>query len=95
MVTGVLAVPSGMEPHMLATSLFFGVTTLGVLTVGVRESIDGKTLGYLWVILIFIAFALGYLTSQWFTGAAIPEMVGAVAFSVFSLVYFGRITERL
>ncbi len=87
--------PGGTEPHMLVTSLFFGITTLGILIIGIRESIDRKQLGYLWILLIFIGITLTYLTSKWFTGAAIPEMVGAVAFSIFSLVYFGKITTHL
>lgn len=85
----------GMPHHGLVTSLFFGFSALGILTVGIGESINGKTLGYLWIILIIFGVILTHLTTEWFSGAAIPEMVGAVGFSIFSLAYFGRITGRI
>lgn len=87
--------PIGWGQHTLVSLLFFGLSGIGILTVGIGESIDGEKLGYLWIILFVIALILAYLTSVWFEGIAIPEMVGAIVFGIFSLVYFGRISGHL
>ncbi len=93
---GLVGVFHGGHPqHQLATNLFFGLSTMGTFIVGIGESIEREPLGYLWIVLVVIGAVLAYLTTQWFSGAAIPEMVGAVAYSIFSVVYFARIKKYI
>lgn len=83
----------GMAGHQLATNLFYSFCFLGLLVIGIGEAIEGHRLGYVWIILFVVALVLTYLTMQWFEGAAIPEMVGAVYYALFSVTYFVKLSD--
>ncbi|KXA97652.1 hypothetical protein AKJ38_00670 [candidate division MSBL1 archaeon SCGC-AAA259I14] len=79
--------PSGTSPHVMVSLSFFGFCALGILLVGVGESLEKSRLGYLSLALVTVGTPLAYLSAVRFTGAAIPEMVGVICFSVFSISY--------
>ncbi|MDZ7731196.1 MAG: DUF998 domain-containing protein [Natrialbaceae archaeon] len=89
------AFPGGVQYHMRATNLFFGLCTIGVLIVGIGESLERDVLGYALLVVVAMTGIFAYLTTQWFSGAAIPELVGAIAYTIFSLLYVARLTGRL
>ncbi|MDZ7731145.1 MAG: DUF998 domain-containing protein [Natrialbaceae archaeon] len=83
----------GMDYHNLVTMLFYTLSFLGVLVIGIGEVLDGDRLGYAWIIGVIVGLILTYLASQTFDGAAIPEMVGAVLYAIFSVTYFVRLED--
>ena len=84
---------SGTEPHVTVSWLFFGITAIGIFIIGVGETIKKKKEGIAVLIIIFVGFILAYWTAQTYSGAAMPEMVGAIGFSIFTLIYSYRILE--
>jgi hypothetical membrane protein len=88
------AFPSGVDHHRAVTAAFFSLSTLGILIVGIGESIDGDRLGYVWIALVIVGLVFAELTSRWFSGPAIPEMVGALVYSAFSVGYFLRLRRH-
>ncbi len=47
------------------------------------------------VVVVVIAVGLAIKTIDWFQGAAIPELVGAIAYSIFSAGYAARMTDLI
>jgi len=89
------AFPAGMPHHMTATSLFFLLCTLGMLIVGIGESIRRNRLGMAMVVVVVLGVIAAMKTGQWFQGAAIPELVGAIAYSIFTAGYAARMSDLL
>ncbi|PSP27598.1 hypothetical protein BRC65_04935 [Halobacteriales archaeon QH_2_65_14] len=88
------AFPLGVDYHSLVTFAFFTLCTLGVFVVGLGESLRGEPLGYGWLALVVAGVGLVILTLRWFDGAAIPELVGTVAYAIFAVGYAGHIRGR-
>lgn len=82
---------SGTSPHVMVSWGFFSITALGISTVGLGELFEDRNMGILWLALVFFGSLVAYWASNNYSGAAIPEMVGAAGFAIFSLVNSRRI----
>ncbi|KXA95631.1 hypothetical protein AKJ65_01450 [candidate division MSBL1 archaeon SCGC-AAA259E19] len=82
---------SGTDPHVTVSLLFFAVTTVGVLVVGIGETEQGEKLGFIILIIILLGAVSAFLASRACSGAAIPEIIGAVVFGIFALIYSYKI----
>ena len=90
--------PGGTGPHNTVSMLFFLLSTIGILLLGIDQLLDRKTRP--WGVLLISLIALG-LTSVLLVGtiehlgAAIPETIAAFAFSEFSIVFGLRLLGLL
>lgn len=81
---------SGTDPHVLVSQMFFGFTALGIFVTGTGEYIGGNDLGYVTLSIVLLGLVLAVWTSVKYSGAAIPELVGAISFSIFTLMHAGE-----
>ncbi len=90
--------PGGTGPHNMVSMLFFLLTTIGILMVGVDQLLKGETV--VWGIFLVSLVALGLVSVSLVgtikhLGAAVPETIGAFAFSEFTIVFGLRLLRLL
>lgn len=82
--------PLGTPPHSIVSIGFFSLSTLGMIIIGIDQVISSD---WIWGSLILSLVILGLSTVFLITripyelGAAIPETIGAIVYSEFSLIY--------
>lgn len=77
--------PEGTSPHYPASLGFFLLSSLGMLIKGIddlREKGKSRKFGFFSILLFLIGWILATIALKSFEGVAIPELIGAVAFSV-------------
>jgi len=90
--------PGGTRPHNTVSMLFFTLSTFGILIVGLDQLIGAST--RIWGVLLIALIALGLVSVILVgkiphLGAAIPETIGAFAFSEFSIIFGLRLLKIL
>lgn len=86
--------PSGKDPHLFVSLAFFGLSAIGMTLVGLDETLKRESIGYFTLIVVGIGLPIAYLTSKTYSGVAIPEMVGVVCFSAFTVTHGIKIIRR-
>ncbi len=89
--------PSGTSPHVTVSLAFFGLATLGITIVGVDQLFDENTGPWgafsMSIVVLGVASVVLIETIPYGLGAAIPEMIGAVAISEFSICFGARLIK--
>jgi hypothetical membrane protein len=80
--------PEGTPQHLPVSLGFFLLSSLGMLLKGIDELKKSK-FGTFTIILICSAWTLAIVALKTFRGVAIPELLGAIAVSVWVYVYIG------
>lgn len=92
-LTGVF--PEGTSPHKTVSVAFYGLSAIAVLTIGIDQLRDKSEREWGIYLLSVIGLALVGLvlitTIPYKLGAAIPEVIGAVVISEFSMVFGARL----
>lgn len=88
--------PSGTPPHNTVSMAFFTLCTMGLVVIGcdqVHATEEGWGAFTLSLVISGLS-SLGLInTIPYELGAAIPEAIGAIAFSLFSIVFGLRLTK--
>ncbi len=89
--------PSGTSPHNLVAISFFLFSTLGIVVVGVDQLFSKHTrewgLSLMFIITLGLTSLLLITTIPYDLDAAIPEAIGVIVFSEFSLGFGYRLLE--
>ncbi len=90
--------PGGTSPHNTVSMAFFTLSTFGILILALDQLL--KTATRAWGILLLALIALGLVSATLVgkvphLGAAIPETIGAFAFSEFSIIFGLRLLKLL
>ncbi len=90
--------PGGTGPHVTVSLAFFGLCTLGTFIVGIDQLLAPSSRP--WGVFLMGVIALGLVSvildgTIPHLGAAIPETIGAFAFSEFSIVFGLRLLDLL
>ena len=90
--------PGGTSPHNTVSMAFFTLSTFGILILALDQLLKSST--RLWGVLLMALIFLGVISAVLVgkiphLGAAIPETIGAVAFSEFSIVFGLRLLKLL
>lgn len=87
--------PSGTAPHWSVSIGFYGLSAFGMSLIGIDQVRRGPTRpwGILLLSILFLAIAsIGLIsTIPYELGAAIPEVIGAIAISEFSIAFGARL----
>lgn len=87
--------PSGTSPHQTVSEAFYGLGFLAFLTLGIdqlrerSERVFGALV--LSVMVLALVSVVLLMTIPYNLGAAIPEIIGAVAFSEFSIIFGAKL----
>lgn len=83
--------PGGTGPHVFVSGAFFGFCAFGMLVIGLNllRKPEERTWGVFMLAVLILGGAILWLgsTISYPLGAAIPETIGAVIFSQFSIVF--------
>ena len=79
--------PSGTSPHLEVSLGFFASSSAGILLIGIGESLRRNMTGYAALITVIVGIPSAFWAVENYSGAAIPETVGAICFSVITIFY--------
>jgi hypothetical membrane protein len=89
--------PSGTSPHQTVSEAFYGLGLLAFITLGIDQLRERE--GRVWGALIMSVMVVALVSVSLLTtipyklGAAIPELIGAVAFSEFSIIFGAKLLK--
>ncbi len=89
--------PMGTSPHFIVSVIFYTLCTLGMIIIGTGKILRKSE--RIWGIFTLSIVILGLISVVLLTtipydlGAAIPEIIGAIVFAEFSIIFGARLAE--
>jgi hypothetical membrane protein len=81
--------PEGTPLHLPASLGFFLLSSIGMLLKGIDELRERLKFGMFTILLFCTGWVLAVIALNSFKGVAIPELIGAIAISIWVYAYLG------
>lgn len=89
--------PKGTSPHFIVSVIFYALCTIGMILIGFGKILRKSE--RIWGIFVLSIVLLGLIsvslvaTIPYGIGAAIPEIIGALVFGEFTIIFGARLAE--